>query len=161
MTVGHMSLTVSFCASRVVVGSPAALFAALCDVGSHGRWIPLTRVEVDSGPVVPGSSFVAFSGLGRLALEDRMEVVGLHRSDRGGWCRVVKLGPHLGGFAQLEVWDLGPSVRADAHECVVVLREEVVLPRVLRPVSSLVRIAARAGFTVALWRFARVYGEAV
>ena len=125
------------------------VWSELIDWGGHGRWIPMTRVEVD--PQDP-NRFIAWSGLGRLALEDRMHATEISFDGQRGTCHVDKLGPVLVGFAALTVTAVGtdatPRTRVQWHEDVMV----PYVPRFLTPV------AARASgllFSVALKRLRR------
>jgi hypothetical protein len=89
----------------------------------------MTRMEVD--PADP-SRFTAWSGLGKLALEDRMQVTDTNTSGDTKTCRVVKLGPVLVGEAEFAV-----SPASTPNHCVVQWREDVMvpfLPRFLAPV---------------------------
>jgi hypothetical protein len=50
------------------------VFGELIDWKGHANWVPLTRVQVLSGDGGQGTVFVATSGIGPLALPDRMRV---------------------------------------------------------------------------------------
>jgi hypothetical protein len=89
----------------------------------------MTRMDVD--PTDP-SRFTAWSGLGKLALEDRMQVIDTNTSGEKRTCRVAKLGPVLVGEAEFAV-----SPASTQDQCVVEWREDVTvpfLPRFLAPV---------------------------
>ena len=101
----------------------------LLDWGDHGRWIPMTRVDVD--PTDP-NRFIAWSGLGKLALEDRMHATDIQFDGQRGTCHVNKLGPVLVGFAELTVTAQGSSTRVQWHEDVAV----PYVPKVLTPVVA-------------------------
>ncbi|MCE0486292.1 SRPBCC family protein [Ornithinimicrobium sediminis] len=92
------------------------VFAVVSDFGSHGEFIPLTRMETDAGSPGPGWRFVGRSGLGPLALVDRMEVT-VWEPDRH--FRVDKRGPALDGWAEVHLSEDGPFTR-------LVWREEIV-----------------------------------
>ena len=112
----------------VTLAMPAdRVWAELTDWGGHGRWIPMTRVDVD--PQDP-NRFIAWSGLGKLALEDRMHATNLQFDGSRGTCHVEKLGPVLVGFAEVTVTAQGDSTRVVWHEDVAV----PYLPRFLSPV---------------------------
>jgi hypothetical protein len=88
----------------------------------HGTVVPLTRVTVLTPPPTrEGTVFVARSGIGPLALDDRMEVtVWRPPTDDGpGFVRLVKRGRVIRGWAEIEV-RRGPGGRAR-----VVWREEL------------------------------------
>lgn len=54
---------------------PLEVWDRLVEWAGHGDWIPATRVVVQPGhPTVVGATFTAWTGIGRLALEDRMRV---------------------------------------------------------------------------------------
>ncbi|MFC9290179.1 SRPBCC family protein, partial [Streptomyces sp. NPDC057052] len=66
----------------------------------HGDAVPLTRVTVlTPGPTREGTVFVARSGIGPLAFDDRMEVTVWCPPDDGGpgLCRLEKLGRTVRG----------------------------------------------------------------
>ncbi len=88
----------------------------------HGAVVPLTRVTVLTPPPTrEGTVFVARSGIGPLAFDDRMEVTVWRPpvDDGPGFVRLVKRGRVVRGWAEIEVRP-GPGGRAR-----VVWREEV------------------------------------
>lgn len=119
----------------------------------HGKVVPLTRVTVvTDGPTREGTVFVARTGLGPLAFDDRMEVTRWSppESGAGGRCRLEKRGRMVTGWAEIEV-GTGPGGRTR-----VVWREELgfrFLPRLLDPV---VRRTARHVFGRAVNRLLRM-----
>jgi len=121
--------------SRPVPLDPERAWRALTDWEGHGRWVPMTRVEVD--PDDP-NRFTAWSGVWRLALEDRMLADVIEFDGTNGHCHVHKLGPVLIGEAEFWV-----SPGDGAGTCVVRWREDVrmrFLPRFLaRPAAWLGR----------------------
>jgi hypothetical protein len=124
----------------------------LVDWAGHAEWIPATRVEVAPGdPTAPGARFTAWTGLGRLALEDRMEVVSCAWDDAAGsgTCEVRKLGPVLTGTA-------GFTVRPDGAGAVVEWREDVVVPLVPRFLAPVVARAGAAGFRSGMKRLGKL-----
>ncbi|WAX77223.1 SRPBCC family protein [Streptomyces sp. KMM 9044] len=72
----------------------------------HGAAVPLTRVTVTTPPPTgEGTVFVARSGLGPVAFDDRMEVT-VWRPPAGGspgLCRLEKRGRVVRGWAEIEV----------------------------------------------------------
>ncbi|MEV6168712.1 SRPBCC family protein [Streptomyces sp. NPDC051954] len=100
----------------------------------HGEVVPLTRVTVVTPPPTgKGTVFVARSGLGPLAFDDRMEVTVWRPPGDGtpGLCRLEKRGRVVVGWAEIEVRP-GPGGRTR-----VVWREELgvrPLPGVFDPV---------------------------
>jgi len=124
-----------------------AVFDELVDWPGHAEWVPLTRVVVESGDGGPGTVFVATSGIGPLALPDRMRVDVLDADAMT--VRVTKIGPVLTGVVDLSVTSLGEQrCRLDWLEDIRV----PVLPQFLaRPVAA----AARRGFETSITRMAK------
>ncbi|MFI6931086.1 SRPBCC family protein [Streptomyces sp. NPDC050287] len=94
----------------------------LTDWPRHGTVVPLTRVTVLTPPPTrEGTVFVARSGIGPLAFDDRMEVTVWRppTDDEPGFVRLVKRGRVIRGWAEIEVRP-GPGGRAR-----VVWREEL------------------------------------
>lgn len=102
------------------------VWAELIDWKGHARWVPMTRVDLD--PADP-NRFTAWSGVGKLALEDRMHATEIAFDGQRGTCHVEKLGPVLVGFADLTATAHGNATRVRWHEDVSV----PYLPRVLAP----------------------------
>ena len=142
-----MTTIVAFELSRIVPMTPELAWQRLTDWRSHGEWIPLTRVDVD--PVDP-DHFTAWSGIGRLALEDRMQLIDRTVDECGRRARIAKLGPVLVGEAEFSV-----SAGITTESAVVQWREVVRvahLPRILGPVAAWI---GKCLFTMALGRMAR------
>jgi hypothetical protein len=118
----------------------------------HGDVVPLTRVTVlTPGPNREGIVFVARTGIGPFAFDDRMEVTLWCPPDDGGpgLCRLEKRGRTVRGWAEIEVRP-GPGGRAR-----VIWREELrprLVPSLLDP---LVRPVARTVFGRAANRLLR------
>lgn len=99
----------------------------------HADVVPLTRIRVVTlPPREAGTVFVARTGVGPLAFDDRMEVVVWRppRDDTPGLCRLVKRGRLVLGWAEIEV---RPAPGGGSQ---VVWREEVRvrgLPRIIDP----------------------------
>jgi hypothetical protein len=122
---------VAFQLSKTIPMSPDRAWSRLSDWSTHGEWIPMTRMEID--PADP-NRFTAWSGLGKLALEDRMQVVATSTDSDTKTCRVAKLGPVLVGEAEFAV---SPAPSPD--HCVIQWREDVnvpFLPSFLAPVAA-------------------------
>jgi hypothetical protein len=119
----------------------------LTDWKGHEQWIPMTKVAVD--PDDP-SSFIAWSGLGRLALEDRMKAEQPTFDGTTGHCRVAKLGPVLVGEAEFTVVP-GP----DATTAIVSWREAVTVPLLPRFMAPVVGRVGAALFSHSLGRMGR------
>ncbi|MEV4035838.1 SRPBCC family protein [Streptomyces umbrinus] len=113
----------------------------------HADVVPLTRitvVEAAGGGV--GTVFVARSGVGALAFDDPMEVAVWRPplGERAGFCRLVKRGSFVTGWAEIEV---RPGAGGGSR---VVWREELRVRGVPRVFDPLVGWVAR-----------RVFGRAV
>jgi hypothetical protein len=91
--------------------------------------------------------FTAWTGVGRLALEDNMTVE--FRDDATRHVRVVKTGPTITGSAEFRFRPV------DAGRCVVEWTEAVGIPRLPRFMVPVARWGGRIGFRLALRRFAR------
>lgn len=104
----------------------------LNDWPSHGKWVPLTRVEVDRNDP---ARFVAWSGIRPLVLEDRMHQLTAEFNGTQGESTVAKLGPILVGEARFAV-----RPGTSANTAVVSWREDVAvkcLPTFLVPITAL------------------------
>jgi hypothetical protein len=136
---------VNFQLERTAPLSPDEAWRRLTEWPRHGEVVPLTRVTVVTpGPNREGTVFVARSGLGPLAVDDRMEITVWRppAEDSPGLCRLEKRGRVVLGWAEIEVRP-GPGGRAR-----VVWREEL---RV-RPLPGLFDPPLRAA---ARWMFGR------
>ena len=98
---------VRFTVTRDLPLPATIVFDELVDWKGHANWVPLTRVEILSGDGGPGTEFVATSGLGPLALPDRMRVDELDPVART--VRITKIGPVLTGTVRLSVTSTGDS----------------------------------------------------
>lgn len=123
------------------------VFEALVDWPGHADWVPMTRVEVLQGDGGVGTVFVATTGLGPLALPDRMRVESLDRS--GMDVTVVKIGPILTGDVQLTVSAL------DEHSSRVDWVEDIRVPWLPQFLARPVGAAASGGFRSSLRRLSR------
>ncbi|MGW1777999.1 SRPBCC family protein [Streptomyces sp. NPDC002143] len=118
----------------------------------HGDVVPLTRVTVLTPPPTrAGTVFVARSGFGPFAFDDRMEVTSWcpPTEDEPGLCRLEKRGRVVLGWAEIEVRP-GPGGRTR-----VIWREELrvrLLPSLCDP---LLRTASRRVFGRAVNRLLR------
>ena len=132
--------------------SPLQVWNELVDWAGHGAWIPATRVAVDPGdPTAVGATFTAWTGIGRLALEDRMRVSACDWNDHlhQGSCQVEKLGPILRGTAGFTV---APDRAAGAD---LVWVEDVTIRRLPQAVAPLLARIGAAGFRHGMRRLAR------
>lgn len=132
--------------------SSERVWLELVDWQAHGNWIPMTRMEVEQGePTQPGARFTAFTGFGRLALEDRMEVVDCEWDEAAasGSCTVAKLGPILRGRAWFTVSPKGQ------HDSVVDWNEDVTVPRTPQFLAPVVARLGALGFKMGMRRLAK------
>ena len=142
-----MTTTVAFELSRIVPMTPEFAWQRLMDWRSHGEWIPLTRVEVDA---VNPDCFTAWSGIGRLALEDRMHLTDQTADGCGRRARIAKLGPVIVGEAEFSV-----SAGITAGSAVVQWREVVSVPYLPQMLAPLAAWIGKCLFAMALGRMAR------
>lgn len=113
---------VNFLLERTAPLSPPEAWRRLTDWPRHGEVVPLTRVSVlTPAPTGEGTVFVARSGLGPLAFDDRMEVTVWQppTGEAPGRCRLEKRGRVVRGWAEIEVRP-GPGGRSR-----VIWREEL------------------------------------
>lgn len=148
---------VEFTVTRRFEVPAAEVWSALVDWPGHAGWIPMTRVELHDGPArhvpaagtdrvpVVGEEFTATSGLGRLALVDRMRVTQApaHTTSQRR-VRLEKIGPVLTGHADLEVRPAGEQA------CEVVWTEQVRVPVVPQVLAPVIARGARFAFAQAL-----------
>ena len=123
------------------------VFDELVDWRGHAEWVPMTRVVIESGDGGVGTTFVATTGLGPLALPDRMRVDELDA--QGMRVRIVKIGPVLTGDVDLEVTPTGPS------SCDLLWDEDVRVPVLPQFLAAPVGAVARKAFEVSLDRMAK------
>ncbi|RAJ46865.1 hypothetical protein K353_00066 [Kitasatospora sp. SolWspMP-SS2h] len=87
---------------RIVLATPLTAdetWRRVTDWPRHGAGVPFTAVHGD------GRTVVARTGAGRFGFDDVMDVVRWEppRADRPGVCRLVKRGPLVTGWAEIEV----------------------------------------------------------
>lgn len=143
---------VRFSVQQTLPYPAAEVFQALVDWPGHADWVPLTRVEILQGEGGVGTRFVATTGIGPLALPDRMEVTAMDPADMT--VTVVKIGPILTGEVYLRV-----STQPDDSSCVEWVEDIRVpwLPQFLaRPVGAV----AAMGFRTSLRRMGRELNHA-
>ncbi|MGW5635883.1 SRPBCC family protein [Streptomyces sp. NPDC003832] len=105
---------VTFRLERTPPLSPEEAWRRLTEWPRHAEVVPLTRVTVLTlGPHGEGTVFVARSGVGPFAFDDRMEVTVWRppTDDTPGLCRLEKRGRVVLGWAEIEVRP-GPGGRA-------------------------------------------------
>lgn len=102
--------------TRTLPAGADRTFEVLGDLAAYGQFQPLTRIRATPGPVGPGWSFVAYTGVGPLSVVDRMVVT---EWEPGVHFAIVKVGPVLDGGAEVHLTPEGSGTR-------VVWREEIV-----------------------------------
>lgn len=120
------------------------VFDELIDWKGHANWVPMTRVEVLNGDGGPGTVFVATTGLGPLALPDRMRVDEL--DPVAMTARITKVGPVLSGVVDLSV------TRTSATTCRLDWVEDIRVPGVPQFLAKPLAAAARKGFQTSITR---------
>jgi hypothetical protein len=122
-------------------------FDELIDWRGHAGWVPMTRVVIESGDGGVGTTFVATTGLGPLALPDRMRVKAL--DDQAMRVHIVKVGPVLTGDVELAVESVGDTA------CSVLWDEDIRVPLLPQFLAKPVGAIARKAFEVSIDRMAR------
>jgi len=128
----------AFVIERVVAVPTRQLWDILTDYAGYERWIPLTTMRLDPGPVCVGWSFAGLTGIGRLRFSDLMRVTEwAPPSGAGpGTFRLVKVGRLLAGWAEVRVLPLagGSQTQLLWRECI--LLRPVLLGRFLAPLTD-------------------------
>ena len=123
------------------------VFDELIDWKGHANWVHLTRVEVLMGDGGPGTEFVATTGIGPIALPDRMRVDVLDPTAMTA--DITKFGPVLTGQVYLSVMSTGAT--SSRLEWV----EDIRVPGVPQFLAGLVAKAAAKGFQTSITRLAK------
>ena len=124
-----------------------AVFGELINWRGHANWVPLTKVRIISGDGGVGTEFIATSGIGPLALPDRMRVDTLDPDAMT--VGITKIGPVLSGVVRLSVTSTG------ARSSRLVWVEDITVPVVPQFLSSPLAAAARRGFDTSITRMAK------
>jgi hypothetical protein len=132
--------------TREFVQPAAVVFEALVDWRGHADWVPFTRVRLESGDGGPGTVFVATTGVGPLALPDRMRVEALDAEAMT--VRITKIGPVLGGVVHLAVTPIGPAT------CRLRWVEDIHVPGLPQVLAGPVAAATATGFQRSLTHLA-------
>lgn len=138
---------VHFTVRRRVALSARTAFDELVDWCGHAKWVPLTRVVIEAGDGGTGTTFVATSGIGPLALPDRMRVESLDAVQMT--VHIVKIGPVLKGDVFLSVEE------ESASSCNLIWDEDIQVPYLPGFLSKPVGAAARKAFEVSIDRMAK------
>ena len=144
--------SVKFTVNRELNLPARAVFDELVDWRGHAKWVPLTKVKVLKGDGGPGTEFIATSGIGPLALPDRMRVDALDAEAMT--VRVSKIGPVLTGVVHLSVTATGEG--ASRLDWV----EDILVPRMPQFLAKPVAAAARMGFQASISRMAKLLAAA-
>lgn len=139
----------TFDLTRRVPSSQQDTFDVFAGFRDHGNFIPMTTITADDGPIGVNWIFTARSGLGPLALIDRMEV---SIWDPPHEFRIDKLGPMLDGWAHVHFSREGNDTRVVWREHIMVRPHLVgaAVGRVIDPVNRMMfgralnKMAARA-----------------
>jgi hypothetical protein len=108
---------------RVVALQPSEAWARLTRWERHGDFVPLTTI------VRTGDGFLARTGVGPIGFDDPMEIV---EWDEPTYCKLVKTGRRVTGWAELEVTSDGSGSR-------VLWREEIAVRGMPRFADGIVR----------------------
>ncbi|MFB9512824.1 hypothetical protein [Streptomyces purpureus] len=103
-----------FVVERRTAMSAAEAWERVTDWSAHAAGVPLTRARtVTPGPPGLGSRFVVRTGVGRLGVDDPMEVVRWEPPSAGrpGVCRLAKRGRVVLGRAEITVYAEGSGAR--------------------------------------------------
>lgn len=133
---------VRFTTARHIAAGTQETWAALVDWAGHEKWVPLTTVAVRSD-----EDFTAYTGIGKVALEDRMRVVERYFDGHSGRCKVAKDGPVLRGEATFVVNREGAGTLVCWHEDI-----QLPGPRMLSFFARPIGAAAGFMFRLALGR---------
>lgn len=144
--------SVKFTVNRELNLPARAVFDELVDWRGHAKWVPLTKVKVLKGDGGPGTEFIATSGIGPLALPDRMRVDALDAEAMT--VRVSKIGPVLTGVVHLSVTATGEG--ASRLDWV----EDILVPHMPQFLAKPVAAAARMGFQASISRMAKLLAAA-
>ena len=144
--------SVKFTVNRDLNLPARAVFDELVDWRGHAKWVPLTKVKVLKGDGGPGTEFIATSGIGPLALPDRMRVDALDADAMT--VRVSKIGPVLTGVVHLSVTATGEG--ASRLDWV----EDILVPHMPQFLAKPVAAAARMGFQASISRMAKLLAAA-
>jgi len=128
----------TFVIERVVAVPTRQLWDIVTDYAGYERWIPLTVMRLDPGPIRVGWSFAGLTGVGRLRFSDLMRVTEwAPPSGAGpGSFRLVKVGRLLAGWAEVSVLPIagGEQTRLLWRESIVI--RPILLGRFLAPLAD-------------------------
>lgn len=126
----------TFDLTRRVPSGQQETFDVFAAFRNHGDFIPMTTITADDGPIGVNWTFTARTGLGPLALIDRMEVSVWEPPHE---FRIDKLGPMVDGWAHVHFVREGSETRVVWREHIMV-RPHVVGAAVGRVIDPLNRL---------------------
>ena len=147
-----MAAPVSFTVVHDFDQPPRTVWDEMIDWKGHEQWVPMTRVELGPEPQdQPGATFMAFTGVWKLGIEDnmRLSVLEWDEESNSGRCEVEKLGPILSGTAGFTVVPEGDGARVEWIEDV----EVKYMPGFTAPIAA--KLGA-AGFKQGMKRLAKL-----
>ena len=133
---------VKFSLQKQINLSSAEAWRRLVDWEGHGKWIPMTKVDVDPNDK---TRFVAWTGVRPLVLEDRMHQLTENWNGTEGDSLVAKLGPVLVGEAEFSV---KPGSAPDT--AIVAWREDVRVPYLPKFLAPIVGWASKQAFAFSI-----------
>jgi uncharacterized protein YndB with AHSA1/START domain len=128
----------TFAIERIVAAPPLQVWDVVTDWAAYARWMPMTTMRLDQGPVRVGWSFAGLTGVGRVRFADVMRITDWAppaAAGKGAF-RLVKVGHLLAGWAEVSVLpDAGGArTRLVWRENIVI--RPTVLGRVLAPLTD-------------------------
>ena len=142
---------VHFTVTRNISLPAQVVFEEIIDWKGHAKWVPMTRVKIVSGDGGTGTVFVATSGIGPVALPDRMRVDELDSDLRT--VKITKIGPMLTGVVDLAVIATGED------SCRLDWVEDIRVPGLPQFLASPVAAAARRGFEISITRMVKLLAQ--
>jgi uncharacterized protein YndB with AHSA1/START domain len=128
----------TFSIERVVAAPPSRVWEVVTDWAAYARWIPMTTMRLDEGPVGTGWSFAGLTGVGRMRFADVMRITDWTPPSATGTgaFRLVKVGHLLAGWAEVRVLPAagGEQTRLLWRENIVI--RPTALGRVLAPLTD-------------------------
>jgi uncharacterized protein YndB with AHSA1/START domain len=133
----------TFAIERVVAAPPLQVWDVITDWAGYARWMPLTAMRLEPGPVRVGWSFAGLTGIGRLRFCDAMRITSWDPPSAAGpgVFRLVKVGRLLAGWAEVRLLPI-----AGGRQTQLLWRENIVvrptaLGRFLAPLTDRVNEA--------------------
>lgn len=129
-----------FVVRRIVYAPVPRVWEVLTDFASHEQAAPLTRVITDPGEPGVGWSFSAVTGFGPGCFRDNMRIElweppSREHPNRPARYRLIKRGPVLGGWVNVQVTSLGGVLGPGISELIWTEELHVRLPLVRQAVA--------------------------